>query len=94
MLYALLLKAVLIDLQLKKNICLKALLIYCGRNTGKNFVFMCTFSDGKKSEAIDYIISSDPLINSVYPNWHLDFNYNLSSHKWEFNDNLYKNFWN
>ena len=55
---------------------------------------MCTFSDGKKSEAIDYIIPSDPLINSVYPHWYLDFNYDLSSHKCEFNDNLYKNFWN
>ena len=65
-----------------------------GRNTEKNFVFMCTFSVGKKSEAIDYIIPSDPLINSVYPHWYLDFNYNLSNHICELNDNFNKKFWN
>ena len=64
-----------------------------GKDTKKNFIFMTTFSNEKVSPAIDYIIPNDPLINSVYPNWYYDFNYNLSSHLSQKNDDLYKKFW-
>ena len=94
MLYALLSKVVLTNLQWMKAICLKVLLIFFWKKYRQNFIFVCTFSSRKVSQVVDNIIPYDPLINSVYLNWYLDFDYNLSSQLSQADYDFYEKLWN